>query len=90
MDMQQALSAPGQHFDSPEQLAGHDGLNHEQKCQALYQWAYDLRELQVATDENMGPEMDAGQSADLLQRIEALLARLDPEGSLAVPTRQGG
>lgn len=89
MDMKVALVAPGKHFESPQQLATHADLTREQKCTALHQWAYDLRELQVATDENMAPEADSGDNGELLRQVEDLLADLDPNGEISAPTRQG-
>ena len=90
MDKKLALVEPAKQFESPEQLAAHAELSHEERCVALHQWAYDLRELQVATDENMGPEVDSGDNGELLRRIEDLLAELDPDGQINAPTRQGG
>ena len=89
IDLDKALVSPAAVFPTPEHILDEAALTHAQKCQALKQWAYDLRELMVATDENMAPEKDAGANAEQLSRVEALLERLGAGGN-AAPTRQGG
>lgn len=90
MDIEKAITAPSMAFASPDELAQSGELTPEQKLRALKQWDYDVRELQVATEENMDPIDDGGASAELLARIETLLTELgDGNDHETVPTRQG-
>ncbi len=79
IDLEKALTSPSTVFKQPEDVMAAEGLNTEQKCQVLRQWGNDLRELMVATDENMEPEADSGRNADLVTRVAALLRELDPD-----------
>ncbi len=91
MDIKQALTSPSSVFDTPEQVLSAEGLTKEQRCSILRQWSYDLRELLVATDENMAAGGEADVNGDLLSRIDALLRQIDPEGGeSSAPTMQGG
>lgn len=90
-DLDKAISAPTSVFAQPEDVMQAADLDHEQKRRVLQQWSYELRELMVATDENMEPLADAGKPADLLGRVDRLLRELDPDrGDAPAPTRQGG
>ncbi len=90
-DLDKAITAPATVFAQPEDVLKAADLDQDQKCRVLRQWSYELRELMVATDENMEPQVDAGNTADLLARVERLLLELDPDSSDApAPTRQGG
>lgn len=75
-DLEKALASPATVFEKPEDVAAAVDLDDEQKRRVLDQWALDLRELMVATGENMGPASGAGNSADLLQRVERLLREM--------------
>lgn len=88
LDLDTALASPASVFATPDDLVVEAALTREQKIQALRQWHYDLRELQVATEENMGGEDDAGAT---LKTVEAALRRLDAEtdGDAPVPTSHG-
>lgn len=92
VDLEKALAAPAEVFDRPEAVLDAEGLTQEQKVQVLAQWSHDLRELLVATDENM-PRLDGGDRApeavsEVLSRVEGVLSRLGGE-IRPVPTRQG-
>jgi hypothetical protein len=92
VDLEKALAAPAEVFDRPEAVLDAEGLTQEQKVQVLAQWSHDLRELLVATDENM-PRLDGGERApeavsEVLSRVEGVLSRLGGE-IRPVPTRQG-
>ena len=92
VDLEKALAAPAEVFDRPEAVLDAEGLTQEQKVQVLAQWSHDLRELLVATDENM-PRLDGGDRApeavsEVLSRVEDVLSRLGGE-IRPVPTRQG-
>jgi hypothetical protein len=92
IDFEEALAAPAEVFDRPEAVLEADGLTQEQKVQVLTQWSHDLRELLVATDENM-PRLDGGDRApeavsEVLSKVEGVLSKLGAEARPA-PTRQG-
>jgi hypothetical protein len=82
IDLDAALSAPARVFRNLSDLFEAATLTRDQKVQALRQWHYDLRELQVATDKNMRPTGDAG---DRLGQVEAALSRLDVDEAFAGP-----
>ena len=79
-------------FERPRDiLASHD-LSPEQKIKLLKEWEIDLRELQVASEENMTGDSSSGTTAELLRECRGALARLgaaDGDGGGA-PTKQGG
>lgn len=88
LDLDTALASPASVFATPDDLLVEAALTRDQKIQALRQWHYDLRELQVATGENMGAQDDAGAT---LKDVEAALRRLEVEtdGDAPVPTSHG-
>lgn len=91
MDIKQALTSPASVFETPEQVLSAKGLTAQQRVSVLRQWSYDLRELLVATDENMGPGGESDVNGDMLSRIDGLLRELDPEHAEgSAPTMQGG
>ena len=74
IDITEAIRNPSSVFNEPEDvLAAH--IKHDDKIKILQSWAYDLRDLQVAEEENMGD----GESSHtgLLSRIHHLLDQLD-------------
>src|SRR3954466_9578897 len=88
---QEALGDVSKLFDKPTALLADREFSADQKLKLLKQWEYDLRELQVAADENMtGPKMD--QNAELLREVRACLGKLGddhaPEHSAS--HKQGG
>ena len=83
---QEAMGDVSKLFDKPGTLLADRELTAEQKRKLLKQWEYDLRELQVAADENMtGPKMD--HNADLLREVRACLGKL---GDAHAPERSAG
>jgi hypothetical protein len=87
MDLEQAKLNPASVFASPGAVCEAAELTHAQKIEILRRWEYDARELQVATEENMGE--DSGQ---LLDAVLAARHRLDAGADLenTPPTKQGG
>ena len=83
IDYAKALDDPAAQFAEPADIVAAGGLTKEQKIALLRQWAYDEREIAVATEEGM-----PGNESPLLQRIVATLGELDPEGARAAPTKQ--
>ena len=71
-------------FKRPEDIAQSSGLSRDQKIELLEQWELDLRELMVATEENM-PGTEPGKTAELLSSVRVLLTKLgaDRHGSAA-------
>lgn len=79
IDIDTAMKNPARTFGTPEAVEATAGLTHAQKHAVLLQWKDQLRQLMVATEENMpGPETASDANADCLRRIVDALSRLDP------------
>jgi hypothetical protein len=75
---QEAMGDVSKLFDKPGTLLADREFTADQKRKLLKQWEYDLREMQVAAEENMaGPGMD--RNADLLREVRACLGKLGDE-----------
>jgi hypothetical protein len=87
VDVEKALLDPSLVFKTPEEVLADNDLSREQKIKILQRWEYDVRELQVAEEEDMkGPQpvtLDV-----VLRSLRALGAPADTERS--APTKQGG
>ncbi|MBC2776969.1 hypothetical protein [Parasphingopyxis marina] len=66
-----SVSDPASAYAGPEEVAADVRLSEAQKISALRQWAYDVRELEVAEEEGMGDH-----DGDILRRIQIVLAEL--------------
>lgn len=66
-----AVLDPAGAYAGPEELVADPRLSEAQKLSALRQWAYDVRELEVAEEEGMGEH-----DGDILRRIQIALAEL--------------
>lgn len=74
-------------YATPEEIVGDQALAAAQKRTLLSQWQRDLKQMQIATEENMphlgratsAPHADEGRTADLLQRVSNCLLAVDPE-----------
>ena len=76
-------------FQTPGDIAGHPGLEKPQKIALLKQWEEDLRELLVASEENMlDGAARPGQTAELLRGVRRALIAL--AGEYAVPGKDVG
>jgi hypothetical protein len=53
IDIQKALLDPTSVFAHPQDVVNHAQLSRDQKIEILRRWAYDAKELETATDENM-------------------------------------
>lgn len=75
---QAAMGDVSKLFERPVKVL-HDGeFTPDQKRKLLKQWEYDLREMQVAADENMtGPKMD--RNDEILREVRDCLGRLGDE-----------
>ena len=80
-----ALADPALVFDSPEAVLQAD-LTGEQQLEILRRWEFDLRELAVAEDENMG----GGESSALLPRVRRAILTLEPAEPPSGPTTKHG
>ncbi|RUO63515.1 hypothetical protein [Pseudidiomarina insulisalsae] len=79
MKLEDILKDPSAAYDKPQDVLDDDNLTHDEKCKVLEQWEYDIRELLVATEENMpGPE---GYSLDEVQDVLRKLCDEDGEGN---------
>jgi hypothetical protein len=87
INFDKALQDPGLTFKRPTEILQSKDLSREQKIKLLRQWEYDVREIQVAEEENM-----AGPEPVTLSSIHEALSSLgvfrDMERS--APTKQGG
>lgn len=86
-DIDRALISPGAVFRSPKDVLEVQDLSRQQKIEILRRWEYDVRELQVAEEENMLGQSDIGLD-EVLQALHELGAGVDTEHS--PPTKQGG
>ena len=72
---------PG-HFGNPDGIAADRDLDFDQKAALLKQWEFDLRQMMVASEENMTDETaKQGQVAELLRSVRRILSafeRADP------------
>lgn len=87
MRIERAFIDPAAVFRSPRELLQSADLSRAQKVELLRRWEYDVRELQVAEEENMPGRMPVGLD-EILEALRELGAELDPEHS--PPTKHGG
>jgi hypothetical protein len=91
--MDEALGDVGAIYKHPEAIRDDASLSRAEKIKLLKQWEYDLRELQVAAEENMtGPGTGTGQNAELLRSVRKCLGELggDEDLELAGAAKHGG
>ena len=69
-DLTELTSRPASYFASPMELAKSTRLQTSAKLAALKEWEFDVRQLEVATEENMG----AAQRTTLQEVHEAMRA----------------
>jgi len=83
------LTDPTLMFKKPQDVVEKKDLTREQKIEVLRRWEYDARELQVADEEGMSPDVPQQTLLDaVLKALRSLGAEADPEHS--APTKQGG
>jgi hypothetical protein len=89
-----AMSDVSKMFDRPRALFEDPDFDPEQKRRLLMQWEYDLREMLVATEENMAaPESgkDSNNGGELLREVRLFLRQLgDRRPGRSVSHKQGG
>ncbi|MGE0666766.1 MAG: hypothetical protein AB7O49_09445 [Sphingomonadales bacterium] len=62
-------------YAHPEEILQDQSLTKEQKIAALHEWDQDLRQLMVASEENM-PGTQSGQPAESLRAVTDALEKL--------------
>jgi hypothetical protein len=89
VDLKKALTDPSAMFKKPQDVVEKKELSREQKIEILRHWEYDPRELQVADEEGMSPEVSQPTVLDaVLKALRSLNAAADVERS--APTKHGG
>jgi len=89
IDVEKALTDPSAMFKKPQDVVEKKDLSREQKIEILRRWEYDARELQVADEEGMSPDVPQPTALDaVLKALRSLGAPADVERS--APTKQGG
>ena len=83
------LTDPTLMFKKPQDVVEKEDLTREQKIEILRRWEYDARELQVADEEGMSPDVP---QQTLLDAVLKALRSLGAEAVLehSAPTKQGG
>jgi hypothetical protein len=92
-DRQREDPDPARKYKTPEALCDDESLSDERKRALLRQWEYDLRSIQVASEENMtrASSQSPGDSAELLRDVRRCLRRLGDAADDHTPTtKQGG
>jgi hypothetical protein len=88
-DVEKALTDPSIIFKKPQDVIENTDLSREQKIEILRRWEYDARNLQVADEEGMSPDVPQPTVLDaVLKALRSLGAPADVESS--APTKQGG
>ncbi len=64
-----------EHYAHPEEILRDQSLTKDQKIERLREWDQDLRQLMVASEENM-PGTVSGQPAESLQAVTDALCKL--------------
>jgi hypothetical protein len=87
--IEKALTDPSATFKKPQDVVENTDLSREQKIEILRRWEYDARNLQVADEEGMSPDIPQPSLLDaVLKALRSLGASADVERS--APTKQGG
>lgn len=69
---------PEAHFESPEKVLAAGDLSEDDKYKILVNWANDLRQQQVAEEENMRGKPGAGERLQAVEAALLTLGRQDP------------
>lgn len=76
-------------YKHPKEVVTDETLTREQKIQILRQWEYDIRDMQVAEEENMiGSGFTGATLTSVLKALSELGVKADPDN--LIPTKQGG
>lgn len=74
IDLERAKLNPAEVFASPQAIVDSQELSEQEKIDLLKRWAYDLKSLAIAEEENM--PADAHPQDELLDEINEGLTRL--------------
>jgi hypothetical protein len=85
--LEQALLDPQSVFETPHDVVTAPALKSSEKIEILRRWEYDVREIEVAEEENM-QGADGSMLRQVLQALHELGA--GPELEHTPPTKQGG
>lgn len=88
ISLKQALVDPSSVFLRPNDVIFNHDLTRSQKIEILKHWESDMREIQVAEDENMLGENSLDILDEVLNAMHVLDANIDVEHT--PPTKQGG
>lgn len=88
MDVEKALRDPANQFAKPADVCEADGIARDEKIRILRRWEYDVRQMNVAEEENMPGNDDAVTLSDVLEALKAL--GYEPHTEDDPPTKQGG
>ncbi len=80
-------------FKSPQDILNNDDLATEQKIKLLKEWEIDLRQLMVASEENMPSDNKSGATGDMLMKVSKALSTLGSQSEATKehpPTKTGG
>lgn len=88
IDLETALYDPARIFKKPDEVYASSHLTREQKIEILTRWEYDVREREVAAEENMLASVEVDILDEILTCLRKLNARADLEH--VPPTKLGG
>lgn len=80
-------------FKLPQDILDDEDLATEQKIKLLKEWEIDLRQLMIASEENMPSDNKPGTTADTLMKVSKALSTLGSKSEAAKehpPTKLGG
>lgn len=86
-EVRDALLDPTRIFTCPVDVLGASGISDALKVEILRRWEYDVREQEVAQEENMSGELRVTLS-HVLEALSELGS--SPDGAHSPPTKQGG
>lgn len=88
IDYKKAILNPSSVFKTPDDVLNSTELTKQQKIKILHRWEYDMREQEVAEEENM----PTGPYRDILDKVILALLALGVKPCLdhSAPTKQGG
>ncbi len=91
-DVETALLDPSRVFNNPNDILIRNDISASNKIKILRRWEYDIREMEVAEEENMGSPGTNGNGKIYLDQILEALHAID--NNLKIdhnsPTKHGG
>lgn len=80
-------------FKQPQDILNDEDLATEQKIKLLKEWEIDLRQLMIASEENMPSGSKSGSTGEMLMKVSKALSTLGSESEATKehpPTKLGG